>query len=155
MDTSVTKNVLKNLSHFLDYERSFEIRNDPGNSLSLFLDELNRFRQLSGLGVVEVEKKIPLPSGGEKWRFGSAKKISPKKVITEYSVEPSATQEKVHFKKITRKAFAEYLDDLFQSKVNAEIVREDNVTTTKYYVNSKLIGSWARAAGWYFPSQTS
>lgn len=145
MKPAAIKNVLQNVIFFLECDKSFDLCDEPGNNLEMFLTELNRCRALVRLDPVALVKTIPTSTGGQKCRFSVA---DPKtKVETVKTSEP--VDDKVYFKKITRAAFADLLKDHFDSDAVAKADREDDTPVTKYFINDVLVGSWAKAAGWH------
>jgi len=61
------------------------------------------------------------------------------------TVEP----DKVHFKKITRTAFADCLKERFDSELTAVADRENDTPVTNYFIDDVLVGSWSKAVGWH------
>ena len=139
MEADTLKNVLRNVIHFLEHEKSFELRDEPSNNLELFLLELSRARKMANLDEMCLERTIPVPSGGQKCRFG------PAKIETEI-VERKP--EKISFKKITRAALTALLSDTYED-VKTSATRRDNTPVTEYFVKGELVGSWSKSSGWY------
>jgi len=153
MKPAAIKNVLQNVIYFLEYDKHFDLCDEPENNLDSFLTELNRFRAVASLDPIVLEKTIPTSTGGQKCRFNVANKVKTVKTtkVVEVVETPEPAEDKVHFKKITRAAFANLLKDQFDSAV-AKANREDDTPVTNYFVDDVLVGSWAKAAGWHATS---
>ena len=157
MKPAVIKNILQNVIFFLEYDKSFDLCDEPGNDLESFLAELNRCRTMVGLDPIALEKTIPTSTGGQKCRFSVADPKAKANVEVVEILEPVEVEilepvdDKVYFKKITRAAFADLLKDHFDSAV-VRADRENDIPVTNYFVDDVLVGSWAKAAGWHSTS---
>lgn len=155
MKASTIKNILQNVIYFLEYDKYFDLCNDPNNDLESFLIELNRYRAMAKLDPIVLEQTIPTSTGGQKCRF-AVEKVKTKVKEAEIVIEVEAVEtleptiiDKVCFKKITRTAFVECLKNHFNSEAVAVARKDDDIPVTNYFIDNILVGSWAKAAGWH------
>lgn len=160
MKPAVIRNVLQSVIFFLEYDKYFDLSDESGNDLELFLTELNRWRAIIKLDPLVLDKTIPTSTGGQKCRFAVAKAKAKTEVEVVETLEPlvetlepavlvEPVNDKVYFKKITRTAFADLLKDHFNSDAVAKAGREDDTPVTNYFIDDVLVGSWAKATGWH------
>jgi hypothetical protein len=151
MEAYVLKNVFKNALYFLEYNKSFVIKDEPHNSLEFFLVELNRLREMTDLPPFILESIVKTPSGGHQRKFV----ISKAKIEKPVKIDTGGTEAEAEFKeiKITKSKFIILMEELFGEDLTTESEStfdeelDKNIKTTLFYSDDVHVGTWASGKG--------
>jgi hypothetical protein len=154
MESYIVKNMIKNVLHFLEYNRSFVIQDDEHNCLDLFLVELNRLRQMLGLQPFVVERIIRNSNGSVQRQFSLSRPKDDADTTIKKDVELSIPP-KIANVRVTKSKFKQLMEELFGDNITSKIESiydedlEKYIKETHFYIGDACVGRWSNNKGRY------